>query len=46
MIINAGLNRVICSTKEGDYKIFPVADWVKEWQERDILDDRFQYGQE
>ena len=44
VIINAGLNRIICSTGEGDYKIFNVADFVKEWQEKDIIDDKYQYG--
>lgn len=44
MIINAGLNRVICSTKDGNFKVFHVQDWVKEWQEKDILDDKDQYG--
>jgi len=46
MIINSGLNRVICSTKTGEIKIFQVEDWVKEWQEKDILDDKFQYGKD
>lgn len=46
MIINAGLNRVICATKGGKYKIFKVRDWVKEWQEKDILDDKYQYGKD
>ncbi len=45
MIINAGLNRVICSTREGK-KIFYIKDWVKEWQENDVLDDKYQYGQD
>ena len=44
MIINAGLNKIICSSKDGDYKIFSVRNWVKEWQEKDILDDQQQYG--
>ncbi len=44
MIINAGLNKVICSTKDGGIKIFKVEDWVKEWQENDIIDDKDQYG--
>jgi dCMP deaminase len=43
MIINAGLKRVISSLKEGGYKIFQVADWVKDWQENDIIDDKEQY---
>jgi len=46
MIINAGLKRVICSTKDKEIKIFLVEDWVKDWQERDILDDEYQYGQD
>lgn len=44
MLINAGLNRVISSTKEGKMKIFKIADWVSDWQKRDILDDQHQYG--
>lgn len=44
MIINAGLKRFIGNTNDGSYKIFEVQDWVKDWQERDILDDREQYG--
>src|SRR4030043_891229 len=38
-IINAGLNRVICSTREEGIKIFNVEDWVRDWQEKDIIDD-------
>jgi len=44
MIINAGLKRLIYSTKEGEIRISQVADWVKEWQEHDIIDDKQQYG--
>lgn len=44
MIINAGLNRVVCSTSDGGYKIFNVHDWISDWQEKDILDDKYQYG--
>jgi len=46
MIINAGLTRVISSIRDGKYKIFNVQDWVKDWQERDILDDEHQYGKD
>lgn len=45
MIINAGLNRIICSTTENKWNVFKVTDWVKDWREGDILDDRHQYGQ-
>lgn len=44
MIINAGLNRVICSTADGKMKIFSIEDWIKDWQDQDIIDDKHQYG--
>jgi len=43
MIINAGINRVICSSEDGKYKVFNVQDWVKDWQERDMFEDKEQY---
>ena len=46
MIINAGLERVVCSTKEGGIKIFEIKDWVEEWKKGDILDDKYQYGKD
>lgn len=47
MIINAGINRVICSKKDGNFDVHNVEDWVKEWQnpEKDIIDDKHQYGE-
>ena len=44
MIINAGLKRVICSTADGKMKIFSIEDWIKDWQDQDIIDDNDQYG--
>jgi len=44
IIINAGLNRVVCSAKKGGMRIFKVQNWTKDWQKKDILDDRYQYG--
>lgn len=44
MIINAGLNRIICSTADGNMKSFRVSDWIKDWKEGDIVDDSHQYG--
>ncbi len=46
LIINAGLKRVICSTREKGIKIFLLEDWVKDWRQRDILDDKEQYGKD
>jgi dCMP deaminase len=44
IIINAGISRVICSTADGKLRIFRVKDWVKDWQQSDIIDDKHQYG--
>ena len=44
MIINAGIDKVYCSRQNGSYAVFSVKDWVKEWQEKDIIDDLHQYG--
>jgi len=46
MIINCGLKRVVTSVKEKEknYMIFSVEDWIKDWQEKDIIEDKYQYG--
>ncbi len=44
MIINAGLNRVVCSTADGGMKIFSIDTWIEEWRKGDIIDDKDQYG--
>lgn len=44
MIINSGLDRVISSTKDGGMHIFLIEDWIKDWKENDIIDDKQQYG--
>lgn len=45
MIINAGINRVVCSAKnEGKTRIFYVQDWIDDWRQKDITDDEQQYG--
>ncbi|MGQ9673479.1 MAG: deoxycytidylate deaminase [Candidatus Aminicenantales bacterium] len=44
MIINAGLDRVVCSTADGKKKVFRVRRWAEDWTKGDILDDRHQYG--
>lgn len=46
MIINAGLKRVVCSKKNKEIEIFNVEDWIRNWQEKDILDDEYQYGRD
>jgi len=44
MIVNSGLNHVICSTADGKMKIFRISQWAKDWKENDIIDDTHQYG--
>jgi dCMP deaminase len=44
MIINAGLDRVVCSTAGGGKRAFRVGRWAQEWTKADILDDKHQYG--
>ena len=45
MIINAGLEKVVCSEKEeNNLRVFNVQDWIKDWREKDIVDDKYKYG--
>ena len=46
MIVNCGLDRIVCSSAEGGAQVFRVEDWIKDWQARDILDDERQYGKD
>jgi dCMP deaminase len=46
MIINAGLEKVVCSAKEGEIKIFEIEDWIEDWKNGDIFDDKYQYGKD
>ncbi len=46
MLINCGLVRVVCSKADGGIQVFRIEDWIRDWQERDILDDEHQYGKE
>lgn len=45
MLINAGLKRVITSTMDKDkpFMIFDTEDWIRDWQEKDIIEDKYQY---
>jgi len=44
MIINAGIRKVVSSTKDGSYKIFDVKDWVEDWKKHEIIDDKEKYN--
>ena len=45
MIVNAGLDRIVCSAAAGGFEVFTVGQWIKDWQAGDIVDDKHQYGQ-
>lgn len=44
MIINSGIERLVGRQADGTIRVFEVGDWVKDWQEHDLLDDQQQYG--
>ena len=44
MLINCGLNRIICGLADGSHKVFTVDEWIDEWSQHDIIDDKDQYG--
>jgi len=44
MIINAGIKRVICSTQKNGLKVFKTGKWGRDWQVKDIIDDKERYG--
>jgi dCMP deaminase len=43
MIINAGIKRVIAMNADGRVKAYNVADWARDWREKDMLDDMDSY---
>ena len=44
MIINVGLHRVVSSKRDGSHAVSYIDEWTKDWEERDILDDQYQNG--
>lgn len=45
MIINAGLRDVIVSRAEGGWLKLNVEEWIGEWQQHDIIEDKLVYGE-
>ena len=37
MIINSGIKSMICFQKDGSIKKYEIEDWVKDWQEKDMI---------
>jgi len=46
MIINAGINEIVSRQSDGSLKKYVVKDWIKDWQEKDLVDDVEKYGSE
>lgn len=44
MILNAGIDEVVCIQIDGTLKHYDVKEWVHDWQEQDIINDNEQYG--
>ena len=43
-IVNAGISEVACHQINGSIKVYKTADWVKDWQKKDLFEDMVQYG--
>jgi len=39
MIINAGIKNVITTDENGNIIRYKVSDWIKDWSEKDMLQD-------
>lgn len=48
MIINCGLKRVVTSVSDESKEsiTFFVEDWINQWKNQDIIQDKYQYGKE
>ena len=44
IIVNAGIKELVSRQKDGILITYVIDDWVKDWQEKDLLDDMEQYG--
>jgi len=44
MVVNSGLKKVVSQQADGSLKEYFIEDWVKDWQEKDLVDDMEQYG--
>jgi dCMP deaminase len=44
MIINAGIDWFVASRADGSMEKHEVAQWVHDWQQNDMIDDKEQYG--
>lgn len=45
MIVNSGLDTVICGATNGELNVYKTSDWTEDWQKNDLLDDVSCYGE-
>jgi len=43
MIINSGIKTMVCMQKDGSIKKYEIENWIKDWQENDLIDDKDKY---
>ncbi len=46
MIINAGLDEMVLGRTDGSIKVYKIEEWVKDWAENDLIDDKEVYSSE
>lgn len=44
MILNAGIENIICNDEKGEIVKFSVDDWTKQWAENDMIEDSEKYS--
>jgi dCMP deaminase len=45
IIVNSGLEKMICNDPKGELKVYKISDWTDDWKENDLLDDMACYGE-
>jgi hypothetical protein len=43
LMINAGVKRFVGNDENGNVVSYNVEDWVKDWSDKDIIDDKVKY---
>ncbi len=44
MIVNSGIDSFIGNDENGKIISYKISDWVKDWQEKDLIDDEIKYN--
>ena len=46
MIINTGIEKLVANDSKGNLKVYNIEEWIKEWQEKHLLEDTEKYKTE